>query len=214
MSAFTMKNQRFMAVSETVTPLVLAVRNGELDTLKELLQSLDEDVNTVTCTHIFPRGGRGRGNRLLVETTTALFEAVRFERLEMIPILVSYGANVNWIDLNKESALMIAVRKGRADLCRCLLEAGALFMCDTPLTEAARTGHEDLCRMLIKAGQDVNSLDRDGKPALWFAAEKGMWELARELLKAGARTQGCPALSALPSSTKEKFQQLHDELAE
>lgn len=57
---------------------------------------------------------------------------------------------------------------------------------ETALIVAARRGHADIARMLIRAGGDVTATNRDLKTALMFAAYNGHAECTRVLIEAGS----------------------------
>ena len=58
--------------------------------------------------------------------------------------------------------------------------------CETPLIVACRKGYADVVKQLIKAGAQVNSQNKDGTSALMLCAYYGDRDIAIELLKAGA----------------------------
>lgn len=179
----------------TVTPLSLACTNGNTE-IVELLLKAGADPNTAQ------RGGE-----------TALMTAARTGKLGPVKALLSRGANVNAKDRKGQTALMWAAADGHADVVSILLAAGADLRTTspggfTPLFFAAREGRTDAIRILLKAGADVNEAiqpqrfasrsPRAGISALLLAVENGHFELAIELVKAGAdpndQRSGCAAL--------------------
>lgn len=57
---------------------------------------------------------------------------------------------------------------------------------ETPLIVACRKGYADIVKQLIKAGAQVNSQNKDGTSALMLCAYYGDRDIAIDLLKAGA----------------------------
>ena len=92
----------------------------------------------------------------------------------------------------KETALHVAVREGRIDTVRVLLEnnhdVNAVINDDdqTALHWAAYEGLTDMVRVLLENGADVNARDKLGQTALHWAAYKGHTDTVRELLENGA----------------------------
>jgi len=75
------------------------------------------------------------------------------------------------------TALLAAAQRGSADLCRCLLDAGAdpdrfdPVSGDTALHVAATAGHVDIVRVLLDARVDTEVTDSNGATALGAAAQ-------------------------------------------
>ena len=57
---------------------------------------------------------------------------------------------------------------------------------ETPLIVACRKGYADIVKRLIKAGAQVNSQNKDGTSALMICAYYGDRDIAMDVLKAGA----------------------------
>src|SRR5262249_2971059 len=112
------------------------------------------------------------------------------------------GAAVDAKDRIGQTALMWAAADGHADVVETLVRAGAdaharLKSGFTPLLFAAREGRIGAVRALLNAGVDVNGVirterrlggtaARNGVSALIVAVENAHFELALELVKAGA----------------------------
>ena len=75
------------------------------------------------------------------------------------------------------TALRAAAQRGSADLCRCLLAAGAdpdgfdPVTGDTALHAAAKAGHIDVARVLLDARANPEITDTNGASALGAAAQ-------------------------------------------
>ena len=182
-----------------VTPLSLACQNGNT-AMVELLLRQGADPNTAL------RGGE-----------TVLMTAARTGQAGPVQALLARGAVVDAKERRGQSALMWAAADGHAAVVELLLKAGADFRAAlpdsgfTPLFFAARDGRVDVVRVLLKAGVDVNSTMEPRKPTakgarkgtsvLLLAVENGHFNLAVNLLEAGAnpndQRSGFTALHAL-----------------
>ena len=182
-----------------VTPLSLACQNGSA-AMVELLLAQGADANTTL------RGGE-----------TVLMTAARTGKPGPVAALLSRGAKVDAKERRGQTALMWASADGHAAVVELLLKAGADFRAAlpdsgfTPLFFAARDGRADVVRVLLNAGADVNATMEPKKPtgkgprkgtgALLLAVENGHFELALDLIKAGAdpndQRSGYAALHAM-----------------
>jgi ankyrin repeat protein len=166
-----------------VPPLAAACTNGSGAIVAALLKAGANARTTL-------RGGE-----------TVLMVAARTGRVAPVKALIAGGADVNAKDRNGQDALMWAAAEGHAEAGRVLLGAGAQVIARTPggftpLLFAARDGRIDAVRSLLKAGADANEAIQVKKPlprgpkagssALHLAVENGHFELALELVDAGA----------------------------
>jgi ankyrin repeat protein len=167
-----------------VTPLSLACTNGNVDIVKALLTAGADASGTL-------RGGE-----------TVLMTAARTGRVGPVKALLEAGAKVDAKDRKGQTALMWAAAEGHAAVVEVLVKAGAdvrvrLASGFTPLLFAAREGRTEAARALLKAGVDANEAiktdkkiggygARNGTSALILAVENAHFELALELVKAGA----------------------------
>lgn len=126
------------------------------------------------------------------EPSPPLIQAVRQRDLLGVRRLLAAGASP---DERRRpgglSALMVAARRGRADIARLLLSAGAApdlttGLQETALMMASEQGHLDVVRALVEAGADLNMADsRGGTPLVW-AARRGQQEMLSLLVGLGA----------------------------
>ncbi|XP_062839030.1 85/88 kDa calcium-independent phospholipase A2 isoform X2 [Anolis carolinensis] len=80
---------------------------------------------------------------------------------EMTRLLIEYGCDVNFLSATGDSALHIAVRRGRFDCVMVLLTHGAMTNCkgkdgNTPLHLAMQQDHLETIKALIVFGADMN----------------------------------------------------------
>jgi ankyrin repeat protein len=167
-----------------VTPLSLACQNGS-GPMVELLLNRGADPNTAL------RGGE-----------TALMTAARTGKPGPVEALLKRGAEVNAKERRGQTALMWAAVDGHTEVVELLIKAGADIHATlpdsgfTPFFFAARDGRAGVVRALLKAGADVNATmepkkttgkgPRKGTSALLLAVENGHFNLAIDLLEAGA----------------------------
>ncbi|MBS0203473.1 MAG: ankyrin repeat domain-containing protein [Planctomycetes bacterium] len=170
-----------------VTPLSLACRNGNADVVEVLLEAGAD------------------ANSLLAGGETPLMTAARTGRVGPVKALIAKGANVNARERKGQTALMWAAAEGHVDVVETLLKADADFRTPlasgfTPLFFAVREGKAPVAFRLLEAGVSINETMRkagtgSGKATspLIMAIENGHFELAADLLKAGADPNDRPA---------------------
>lgn len=166
-----------------IQPLSLACQNGSAGAVDLLLKS-GADPNSA-----LPGG------------ETALMTASRTGRTGPVKALLKRGAIVDAKERRGQSALMWAAAEGHTEVVELLIRAGAdvkatLDSGFTPFFFAAREGRRETVRALLRAGVDVNSAMEPrktpskgpgrGTSALVLAIENGHYELALDLIQAGA----------------------------
>jgi len=137
---------------------------------------------------------------------TPLLTASRSGSVEVVRALLDKGAEIDVTERRGQTALMWAAAEGHTDVVRLLVERKAevdirLRSGFTAFLFAVREGHIDVVRALLAAGVDVHQSLQPGRPsgsgawkkagaketsALLLAIENAHFELALELLKAGA----------------------------
>ncbi|KAL2814098.1 ankyrin repeat-containing domain protein [Aspergillus cavernicola] len=132
---------------------------------------------------------------------TALQVAVKKQDAFMVEVLVSAGADVNYLGKgeSRQTALQIAVNAGNMKLIDMLLAANAEVNGPaaegsgaTALQIAAVRGYLEIAHKLIRLGADVNENSRKfwGRTSLEGAAEHGRIDMVQFLLNEGALIDG------------------------
>ena len=167
-----------------ITPLLLACENGNAEIVRALLDA-GADAN------VKQRGGE-----------TALMIACRTGRPDAVKALIEKGAKIDATDRSGQTALMWAAAQGHAEVIDLLIQSGAdvkrrLKSGFTALLFAAREGKSAAVKTLLQHGADVkDAIDTEdrtagrdapnGTSAVLLAVENGHFELAMEIIQAGA----------------------------
>jgi uncharacterized protein len=115
--------------------------------------------------------------------------AARQNRLDLVPKLLAYGADINGTDAG-DAALSLCVMS--APKVKMLLEHGAnsnVLSHDmkTPLQVAALAGNAEVVRLLLAHGADANACVARGHTALYWAHKKNHTDIAALLQQAGGQ---------------------------
>ena len=154
--------------------------NGSLHIIKYLIEN--DIVNDLNCVD--------------KNFDTPLIHAVRSKNVDVIKYLIEKGADVNYTNINDESALTVAcygrITTKNLKIIQYLIDYGAninkiynfknnsnyyyyrkynIFSKDTTLNYAIRRKSFNLVKLLIDNGVDVNGKDVQGKTALYHALE-------------------------------------------
>ena len=120
------------------------------------------------------------------------FVVLRGCSIDVLQKITEHGADVNAVNKNGVTSLMMASEKGNVDFINVLLKDGADINIadadgDTCLHISVLQGCSiEVLQTLIDHGVDVNAIDEKGDTALMLASEKGNVEFIYLLLKAGA----------------------------
>ncbi|KAK9171252.1 Ankyrin repeats (3 copies) family protein [Cryptosporidium meleagridis] len=123
---------------------------------------------------------------------TLLHNAVSKNKLFIVELLISKGANVNTFDDNKWSPLHSCCSSGYFEIAKLLLENGADCSAKTssgctPLHYAASKGHEDIVKLIIAKERSVIDIqDIYGRTAIFMSACSGKQECFDLLFQANA----------------------------
>jgi len=163
------------------SPLITAVRLGDIPEIQKLLQAQPNDVNMQD---------QGGASLLLLATMKGY--------REVVGLLVSLGAKVDLQDSNGGFPLLTAITLQRKDIVDEIMKAHpnldlADKAGDTPLTQAFVKRQPDIVRVLIKAGAEINRKGRNGGTALhWAVPQSNIPEVAdtlRLVLDAGGNLE-------------------------
>ena len=110
---------------------------------------------------------------------TALLLASRHGHLEVVRLLLEFGADKDLATIEGGTALMLAAQEGHVEIARLLLDMGAskdltTSNGTTALMLASGEGHLGVLQLLLKAGADKNLATHGGKKGL---AEVGSFPL-------------------------------------
>lgn len=170
------------APSGWLTPLVLAVKNGQTDIIKELINpeagdraaSLNDKDNAQESIwkYAFPAGKKDIWEFLFengASTADALQTATRQNNADAINFVLDKGCDINTCFLNDGStSLCTAVRYSAMDALETLLERGAdvniasQISGDTPLMFAVWSGKIEMIRPLLEHGAKTDTINRAG----------------------------------------------------
>ena len=167
--------------SHFVTPLIIAARNGHLNSVKILLgYGADIEARGTLKTGIEVIGG-----------CTPLWAAASVGRLDVVKLLIEQNADVDGRTSTGSTPLRTAAINGHLDVVRCLVESGAdvnarTITENTPLIVACYHGHLNVVIYLIDKGAFMDLQNKDGSTALHVAAQRGHLEIVSQLLALSA----------------------------
>lgn len=167
---------------QILSPLMLATMNGHYEVVHILLTQLRPDLEWT---------GSVKSDGNLIEQATALWVAAAFGHLNIVKLLVNFGADVNHGTRNLSTPLRAACFNGRIDIIRYLVNNGAdinhtNIYNNTCLMIAAYKGLDDVVEYLLEKGSPPDNQARCGATALHYAAECGHVDVCATLLKFGA----------------------------
>lgn len=175
---------------EGITPLIYAVSNNRLETVKTLLK-YNADPNKATLGNETPLliAVKSQNSQILKALRDAGVD-VEHQNLEICEILIRYGADINYQDNRGVTALNYASIYGYFYLVDILLYYGADIDKKandgtTPLMAAIWAGHADIADLLIKNGANMESRDNAGFTPFLIAAQNGDTLLLDLLMKKG-----------------------------
>lgn len=141
---------------KTLPPIINAIKDGDLDTVRNLTRSESSLVNT---TDVFARD--------------CCMYAVHYDRIEILKFLIDNGANVNQVSSDSSTCLHIAAYKGNPDIVELLLKSKANINAQdsfnrSPLHWAIVNPDMDCLRVLLKHNCNILIRDKDGmSPSMW-----------------------------------------------
>ncbi|MEZ4668276.1 MAG: ankyrin repeat domain-containing protein [Anaerolineae bacterium] len=148
----------------STTPLYVAVQQDDLEIARLLLEA-GANPNAQNADHWFPLSNA--------------------QSIEMVQLLLDYGADIHLIDERGMDALQ---SQDDPEVAAYLIDAGAQVNPDkgqsgSPLREAARKGNLEMMRLLLQRGANVDQAMSWGATALMQAAEISFVEGVRLLLE-------------------------------
>ncbi|NJN21863.1 MAG: ankyrin repeat domain-containing protein [Leptolyngbya sp. RL_3_1] len=138
------------AMSPPTQPSPAADSTGPTSAPPLIAATLADDIDAVR-SHL----ASGTNPNLVYHTNTALTYAARDGFTDIAELLIDYGAEVNWVD-----------------------GEGV-----TPLILAAFKGHTELVALLLNHGADVNVIDQWDRTALDYALRRGEDDAIVEMLR-------------------------------
>jgi ankyrin repeat protein len=119
---------------------------------------------------------------------TCLMRAIELGRLAVVKALLQFNPQLN--PAVGPGALEMAVREGRLEIVRTLLEGGEDInrrgsARATPLYLALESSQRDLAQHLLKCGARVDLANEDGDTPLHMACTRGYLDLARAIVEKG-----------------------------
>jgi ankyrin repeat protein len=164
------------------SPLLLAAENGKGPSIKALLDDNSKAVDVNIKDKIYER--------------TALSWAAYRGDTEAVGLLAQAGSDVDSLDEDGQTPLILATRNGHSDSITKLLTfkpdlniRDAIFE-QSAVSYAAEKGHTEVVKLLIEAGCNIYSQTRERFSPLERAAQRGDPELLR--LFFGLRSDGEP----------------------
>lgn len=153
--------------------ILQSVRDGDCEQVDRLLRWDPFLVNTIYTTD--PGWTRGRASLLT--------EASCCRHTDIVELLVTRGADVNWHGWGLATALHDLAEYDDGKTMRLLILKGADVNAEdamrrTPLHDAAEAGNRRAVELLLANGADINARDKYGKAALDHAVETGHSSIA------------------------------------
>jgi len=109
----------------------------------------------------------------------------------VVKYLVEHGADVNQVNRNGNTPLLVSSENGHLQVVQYLIEHGADVNRGnnngvTPLWMSSQNGHLPVVQYLIEHGADVNQVDRNGDTPLLVSSQEGHLPVVEYLIQNGA----------------------------
>jgi ankyrin repeat protein len=134
---------------------------------------------------------------------TALCSAAAAGVAPVVAALIMAGADLDKLDIDGSSPLLLASMEGHLATVNLLLEHGADSNTPdaagfTPLFVAAQEGHLGVVCSLVAAGASTGATSAEGATALAIASECGHMDVVKQLARAGAEVDSPNGSGATP----------------
>jgi len=125
------------------------------------------------------------------DSRSLLFHACKNGRIDLVDILLGYGAEIDNKDTGERTAFITAVIHNHIRIVELLHRRGADINCPdgagkTALIHAASSGHIDIIDWLLYNGSNIHHLDKNDKSAVYYAWKKKYNRAVEMLYYAGA----------------------------
>ncbi|KAI5615153.1 ankyrin repeat and SOCS box protein 2 isoform X2 [Silurus asotus] len=211
---------------EEVDPLVEAIRDGDVGTLRVLIKKAEFNLLTPKeygwiplheaahygqeqCIKALLKVQPGMINKRTLKDQTALLLAVSRQHEGCVSCLLERGADPDIANINKETPLYKACEKENPSIVALLLNHGVAVNRSciqgwTALHEAVCKNNVEICEMLVKAGAKISIPNIYGITPFFVAAQTGKVDTLRFLLKNGAdiNSQAADGATALYEASK------------
>jgi ankyrin repeat protein len=149
----------------------VASKNGHLEIFRLLLENQGADDTRLQ--------NNGRD--------TSLFSAATIGHVDVVRLLLKYGADIHLQSKDGETPLTVASKNGHWEVVRLLLNRGADINLqnkdgETVLSVAAKNGHLNAVLLLLNRGADINIQNKDGEIPLAVAAKNGHLKVVESFL--------------------------------
>jgi ankyrin repeat protein len=183
-------------------PLYYATLNGDLEGMDMLLQAGADpnygsphpvaltaaiQTNNILATRMLFAHG------LKVASTSEEFfltNTITQDNAEILQLLIKVGFNINLTNLDGLSMLLYAIKEGKVNCAKVLLECADVNKPDgngtTPLMSALEYGQFAIAELLIAKGAMINAQTIEGRTALTITRSKGNQAMVDKLLSLGA----------------------------
>lgn len=140
------------------------------------------------------------GDTALIHAFNLIYDSTRKSASHpsstIIKALIAAGANINDVNVNGRTTLMLAAETNSLETIKILLEAGASINAKDKKGQTVLMYDElwyhfpdlEIIKALISAKPDLNVVDEHGRTSLMLAAQNAPIEIVRVLLQAGAGT--------------------------
>jgi ankyrin repeat protein len=165
----------FLVLAVAAEDIHDAVRSGDLEKVKTILQSQAEWLNSPD-----------------QNQKTPLHLALELGHADIAKYLIEQGADINLKDKDKSAPLHNAAYLGNLEIVDILLKKGAVslnegnFRGQTPLHFACERGLPEVANRLLDAGADIEARDMIGRTPLMTTGISKNISVAKDLIKRGA----------------------------